>query len=64
MNSLRDSFKAAMNLLPVLVFVGMSDMLRPIIAPELEERLGRKLTDQEWHFYLRERYRKVEMESL
>ena len=63
MNSLRDSFKAAMNLLPVLVFVGMSDMFRPIIAPELEEGLGRKLTDQEWHFYLQERFRKAEMDS-
>ena len=62
MNRLRDSFKAAMNLLPVLVFVGMSDMLRPIIAPELEERLGRKLADQEWHFYLRERFRKAKAE--
>ena len=63
MNSLRDSFKAATNLLPTLVFIGMSDMLRPIIASELEERLGRKLTDQEWHFYLRERFRKAEIES-
>jgi len=62
MNSLQDSFKSAMDLLPVIVFTGISDMLRPIVAPEIEGKLGRKLTDQEWHFYLRERYRKANAE--
>ena len=57
-----NSFKAAMNLLPVLVFMGMSDMLRLILASELEERLGRKLTNEEWHFYLQERHHKREAE--
>ena len=59
MSRWQDSFKAAMKLLPVLVFIGMSDMLRPILAPELEKKLGRKLTDLEWQFYLRESYRKA-----
>ena len=62
MNSSEDSFKAAMNLLPVLVFVGVSDMLRPILAPEIEGKLGRKLTDGEWYYYLQESYRKREAE--
>ena len=62
MNSLENSFKAAMNLLPALVFIGMRDMLRPILAPELEERLERKLTDEEWYYYLQEGYRKREAE--
>jgi len=49
-----------MNLLPLLVFVGMSDMLRGILAPKIEKRLGRKLTDWEWEYYLQESYRKAE----
>ena len=62
MNSLEDSFKTAMNLLPVVVFMGMSDMLRLILASEVEERLGRKLTNEEWHYYLKENHRKREAE--
>jgi len=62
MNSLEESFKAAINLLPALVFIGLSDMLRGIVAPELEARLKRKLTDGEWRYYLIESYRKREAE--
>lgn len=62
MNSLENSFKAAMNLFPVLVFMGMSDMLRLILASEVEERLGRKLTNEEWHYYLQENHQKREAE--
>jgi len=49
--------------IPVLVFIGMSDMLRMILAPEIEERLGRKLMDWEWQYYLRESNRKSETDS-
>ena len=62
MNSLEDSFKAAMNLLPALVFIGLSDMIRGIVAPEVEKRLRRRLTDWEWRYYLLESYRKREVE--
>jgi hypothetical protein len=62
MNSLEDSFKAAMNLIPALVFIGLSDMIRGIVAPEVEARLRRKLTDGEWRYYLIESYRKREAE--
>ena len=62
MNSLEDSFKAAMNLLPVVVFIGLSEMVKPIIARDVEERLGRRLTHDEWCYYLREYYRKREAE--
>ena len=62
MNSLEDSFKAAMNLLPAVVFIGLSEMIRPIVAPEVEKRLGRKLTDSEWRYYVIESYRKKEAE--
>ncbi len=62
MNSLEDSFKAVMNLLPALVFIGLSDMIRPIVALEVEKRLRRKPTDWEWRYYIIESYRKREAE--
>jgi len=62
MSSLEDSFRAAMNLLPVVVYMGLSEMIRPILAREVEERLGRRLTYEEWSFYLREYHRKREGE--
>jgi len=62
MSSLEDSFRAAMNLLPVVVYMGLSEMIRPILAREVEERLGRRLTYEEWSYYLREYHRKKEAE--
>ena len=53
-----------MNLLPIYMFIGISDMLRPILSLDLEERLGRKLTDMEWRYYLQEIYRKREAERV
>ena len=63
MNSLQDSFNSAMNWIPALVFIGTSDMLRALLAFEIEERLGRKLTDLEWQYFLQERNRKSEIDS-
>jgi len=63
MNSLQNISIANMNLIPALVFIEMSPMLRPILAPEIEERLGRKLTDWEWQYFLQERKRKSEVDS-
>ncbi|WP_103908426.1 hypothetical protein [Dehalococcoides mccartyi] len=63
MDSWQDSFKAGTNLIPALVFLGLNSMIRPLIAPELEQRLGRKLTDWEWEYYLQESYRKAKMDS-
>jgi hypothetical protein len=63
MNSLRDISIVNMNLIPALVFIGMSDMLRALLAFELEERLGRKPTDWEWQYYLQESNRKSEADS-
>ena len=62
MSSLEESFKAAMDLLPALVFTYLSEMVRPIVAPDVENRLGRRLTDWEWRYYLIENYRKREVE--
>jgi len=63
MNSLQDNFKSAIDWIPALVFIGLSDMVRTILAPDVEERLGRKLTDWEWRYFLQERKRKSEAES-
>jgi len=63
MNRLQDGLKTGMDLIPVLAFIGMSDMLRALLASELEERLGRKLTDWEWQYLLQERSRKSELDS-
>jgi len=63
MNSLQGIAIVNMNLIPALVFIGISDMIRALLAFELEERLGRKLTDWEWQYFLQESNRKSEVES-
>lgn len=60
MNSLQNIY---MNLIPALVFIGMSDMLRAFLSFEIEEQLGRKLTDLEWKYFLQESNRKAEADS-
>jgi len=63
MNSLQDSFKSAMDLLPAIVFIGLRDMVRALFVFEIEEQLGRKLTDLEWQYFLQERNRKTGVDS-
>ena len=63
MNSLQDISIVSMNWIPALVFIGMSDMLRAFLTFEIEEQLGRKLTDLEWQYFLQERNRKSEVDS-
>jgi hypothetical protein len=63
MNSQQDSYKETMNLISVLVFIGLSEMVRIMLAHDIEERLGRKLTDWEWQYFLQESNRKAELES-
>jgi len=63
MNSLQNISVVSKNLIPVLVFIEMSDMLRALLTFEIEERLGRKLTDWEWQYFLRERNQKSEIDS-
>ena len=63
MDNWQENFKTGMNLIPALVFLGLNSMIRPLIEPELEKRLGRKLTDWEWEYYLQESYRKAKVDS-
>ena len=62
MNSLQNISVVSTNLIPVLVFIGMSDMLRALLTFEIEEQLGRKLTDWEWLYFLQERNIKSEVD--
>ena len=64
MNSLQNISVVTTNWIPALVFIGMSDMLRALLTFEIEERLGRKLTDWEWQYFLRERNQKSEIDSV
>ena len=63
MNSLQNISVVATNLIPALVFIGMSDMLRAFLTFEIKEQLGRKLTDWEWQYFLQERSRNSELNS-
>ena len=63
MNSLQDISIVNMDLIPVLVFIGIRDMLRALLSFEVEEQLGRKLTDLEWQYFLQESKRKSEVDS-
>jgi hypothetical protein len=63
MNSQQDSYKEALDLISVLVFIGLSEMVRIMLAHDIEERLGRKLSDCEWQYFLQESNRKAELES-
>jgi len=63
MNRLQDGLKTGIDLIPVLVFIGMSDMLRAILAPEIEKKLKRKMNDWDWQYYIRENLRRAEADS-
>jgi len=63
MNSQQDSFKESINLISVLVFIGLGEMVRTLSAYDIEKKLGRKLTDWEWQYFLQESNRKAELES-
>lgn len=49
--------------IPVIVFMGTLNMLRDFLAFEIQEQIGRKLTDCEWQYFLQERNRKAEVEA-
>jgi hypothetical protein len=63
MNSQQDNFKESIDPISVLVYIGLSEMVRSILVHDIEKRLGRKLTDCEWQYFLQESNRKSDMES-
>jgi hypothetical protein len=59
-----DNWKDRLNdFIPVIALMVVIDMLKSIIASDLEKKLGRKLTDWEWQYYLQESNRKAEADS-
>ena len=64
MNNLNESYKTGVDLIPCIALLGLTSMIRPMIAPEIEKRLGRKMADWEWGYYLGESYRKFKVDSL
>ena len=63
MNNLNESFKTGVDFIPCIALLGMTSMIRPMIAPEIEKRLGRKMADWEWGYYLEEGCRKFKVDS-
>ena len=63
MNSLQNISVVATNWIPALVFIGMSDMLREILAPKIEMKLKRKMNDWDWQYYIRENFRRAETDT-
>ena len=59
MGSLDESFKAGITLFSVMMLAGVCESYRPMIESELGEELGRKPTNEEWHYFLQECYQKV-----
>jgi len=45
--------------IPVLVIIGTMDMLRAMLTPDIEKKLGRKLNDWDWEYYRHESFRKL-----
>ena len=59
MNSLEESFKTGMAMFWVMLLTATCESYRPEIEPELGTILGRKPTDDEWHYFLRECIKKA-----
>jgi hypothetical protein len=47
----------------MLVFSNFNDIFKVFVKPELEKKLGRRLTDWDWQAYLRELDKKAEFEA-
>jgi hypothetical protein len=64
MSNWQYDLQKGMDLLGImLVFSTFSDIFKAFIRPELEKRLGRKLTDWDWQTCLRELDKKAEFEA-
>ncbi len=59
MNNLEDSLETGISMFSVMLLAGVCETYRPIIESELEKKLGRKMTNEEWHYFLQECYEKA-----
>lgn len=49
--------------IPAIVLIGTLNMLRDLLTVDIEDRLGRKLTDWEYQYFLQEKNRKAQIDS-
>jgi len=61
MSNFENCFKAGITLFSVIMLAGVCESYRPVIESELEEKLGRKPTSEEWNYFLQECYEKVKV---
>jgi hypothetical protein len=63
MNDSRDCVGLISGCMSLVVMMGICQMARDIIAFDVEKKLGRKLTDWEFRYLLREQKRKAEADA-
>ena len=64
MDDWQHGLQRGMDLLGItLALSTFSDIFKAFIKPELEKRIGRKVTDWDWQAYLRELDKKEEFEA-
>lgn len=63
MNNMQKIHDAALTTVRFVAFCGAFDMLRLLLAPEIEKELGRKMTDEEWYRHLRKSFEQMSMEE-
>jgi len=63
MNNRQKIHDAALTTVRFVAFCGAFDMLRLLLAPEIEEKLGGKMTDEEWYRHLRKSFEQMAMEQ-
>jgi hypothetical protein len=60
MDKWQDTFSV---FIPVTTLMIVFDLFRNLLAYKIERKLGRKLTDLEWQYFLQENNRKAEVEA-
>ena len=63
MNNMHKIHDAALTTVRFVAFCGVFDLLRLLLTPEIEEKLGRKMTDKELYRHLRKSFEQIVMEQ-
>jgi hypothetical protein len=61
-NSVEESFRTGTAMFCAVLFAATLESYRPAIELELRKELGRKLTDDEWLYLIRESFKKVQVD--
>ena len=62
MNSIEESIETGMAMFFAALFAATCESFRSEIEPGLGKALGRKLTDDEWHYFLGECLKRVQID--